>query len=109
VNGYLVEAGALDLAASDVVGLVVETGCRFVRPIGFPEPVETGLRVGRLGRTSVRYELGVFTAGSEEAAAFGHFVHVYVDRATRRPVPLPARLRDALLPLIDASPALVDP
>lgn len=88
VNAVLVEAGLLDITAGATIGLVVESGCRYQRPIAFPEPVEIGVRVGRIGRTSIRWELAVFTAGVAEPAATGFFVHVYVDRATRRPEPL---------------------
>ena len=99
VNGYLIDAGALDIHAGGVIGLVVETHCNYFAPLAFPQPVDAGLRVARVGRSSVRYEVGVFGAGEPLAAACGHFVHVYVDRATRRPTPLPARLADALAPL----------
>lgn len=99
VNRYLIESGALDIAASPVIGLVVETGCRYAKPIAFPEAVTAGLRVARLGSSSVRYEIGLFREGDDGAAAEGHFIHVYVDRATRRPTPLPEGLRSALLPL----------
>jgi acyl-CoA thioester hydrolase len=100
VNRYLIENGALDIAESAVIGLVVETGCRYAKPISFPETVTAGLRVARLGNSSVRYEVGLFRAGDDDAAAEGHFVHVYVDRMTRRPVPLPEPLRRALIPLL---------
>ncbi|MEY4226299.1 MAG: hypothetical protein RL190_1056 [Actinomycetota bacterium] len=99
VNAHLVEQGALDPAAGDVVGVVVETGCRYHAPISFPEPVEIGLRVERVGKTSVAYALGVFRAGEERAAADGRFVHVYVERAAMRPVPVPEAVRRAVLPL----------
>jgi acyl-CoA thioester hydrolase len=96
VNAWLIERGLLDVAAGDPIGLVVETGCRYARPLAFPEPVEIGLAVEHVGRSSVRYRLGVFAKGSGEAAAEGHFVHVYVSRAARRPVPIPAAWREAL-------------
>jgi len=99
VNAHLVEHGALDPAAGDVVGVVVETMCRYHAPISFPEPVEAGLRVDRVGGTSVRYALGIFRAGEERAAADGHFVHVYVERDAMRPVPVPDAVRRAVLPL----------
>ncbi|HSN33296.1 MAG TPA: thioesterase family protein [Ideonella sp.] len=99
VNGYLIDAGALDIHAGDVIGLVVETHCNYFAPLAFPQAVEAGLRVAHVGRSSVRYEVGVFGAGEPLAAACGHFVHVYVDRASRRPTPLPANLRGALAPL----------
>ncbi len=95
VNRWLVENGVLDIARSDVVGLVVETGCRYFRPLSYPEPIEVGFRVAHLGRSSIRYDVAVFGAGHAEAAAQGHFVHVYVDRTTGRPAALPQALRDA--------------
>jgi acyl-CoA thioester hydrolase len=103
VNEYLIVAGGLDIHGGAVIGLVVETMCRYFQPLAFPEIIEAGLRVGRLGRSSVRYEVAIFKAGEDAAAASGHFVHVYVDRATRRPVPLPESLRVALSRLADAS------
>lgn len=100
VNGYLIAKGALDIAASGVVGLVVDTGCRYLSPIAFPDSVAAGIRVGRLGTTSVRYEIGLFREECDSASAQGHFVHVYVDRSTRRPVPLPDALRAVLAPIV---------
>ena len=96
VNAWLIEAGLLDVANGDPIGLVVETGCRYRRPLSFPEPVEVGLAVERLGSSSVRYRLGVFAKGSGEAAAEGHFVHVYVGRDSRRPAELPQAWRAKL-------------
>ena len=96
VNAHLIAAGLLDVANGATIGLVVETGCRYARPISFPETVEAGIRVGRLGISSVRYEIGLFTAAVADAAAEGFFVHVYVDRQSRRPVPLDERWRAAL-------------
>ncbi len=96
VNAWLVEAGLLDILHGDLIGLVVETGCRYARPISFPEVVEAGLRVAALGRSSVRYEVGLFTDAAPEAAAAGFFIHVYVDRATRRPAALPPAWRAGL-------------
>jgi acyl-CoA thioester hydrolase len=96
VNRYLIEASALDVECGDVIGLVVETHCNYFAPLAFPQTVDAGLRVGRVGMSSVRYELGLFAAGAAQTAARGHFVHVYVDRQTRRPVALPAALRQAL-------------
>ena len=95
VNTWLIERGLLDLERSPVIGLVVETGCHYFAPLTYPERVTAALRVGHLGRSSVRYEIGLFGAG-ETAAAQGHFIHVYVDRTTRRPVSLPGALRAAL-------------
>ncbi|HWI11888.1 MAG TPA: thioesterase family protein [Burkholderiaceae bacterium] len=96
VNRYLIEAGALDIERSPAIGLVVETHCNYFAPLAFPQPVEAGLRVAHLGGSSVRYEIGLFGPGQARAAACGHFVHVYVDRSTRRPAPLPAPLIQAL-------------
>ena len=96
VNAWLIEAGLLDVAAGDPIGLVVETGCRYARPLAYPEPVEVGLAVVELGRSSVRYRLGIFAKGAAEAAAEGYFVHVYVGRESRRPVELPEAWREKL-------------
>ncbi len=104
VNAYLIEQGLLDLAGSATVGLVVETGCTYFESIAFPEAVEAGIAVANLGRSSVRYEAGIFKAGAEQAAAQGHFVHVYVDRATQRPVEIPPAVREALGRLLNAPP-----
>ena len=101
VNTWLIERGLLDVAAGATIGLVVETGCRFFAPLAYPENVTAALRVTQLGRTSVRYEVALFGAG-DTAAAQGHFVHVYVDRQTRRPVEVPAPLRAALQALVVA-------
>ena len=96
VNEYLIASGALDIQASAVVGLVVETQCNYFSELAFPQRVDAGLRVAHAGRSSVRYELALFAADSDAASAQGHFVHVYVDRASRRPVPLPTPLRAAV-------------
>jgi acyl-CoA thioester hydrolase len=100
VNRYLIETGALDIHRGGVIGLVVETGCQYFAPLAFPDTVEAGLRVVRIGRSSVRYEVGLFKAGAHEAAAQGHFVHVYVDRTSRRPVALAQDLRASLEALL---------
>lgn len=92
VNGVLVAAGALDLQRGEAIGLVVETQCSYFEPLAFPQPVEAGLRVAHVGASSVRWEVGIFAAGGALTAARGRFVHVWVDRGSRRPVPLPARL-----------------
>lgn len=102
VNEYLLRAGVLDFNEGETIGLVVETHCNFFAPVVFPQRIDAGLRVEKLGNTSVRYEVAIFAEGSDQAAAQGHFVHVYVDRVTRRPVPLPAPLVDALKPLANA-------
>jgi acyl-CoA thioester hydrolase len=96
VNAYLIQQKVLDYAAGEVIGLVVETGCHYFEPVAFPDTVYGGLRVAHLGSSSVRYEVGLFREDGELAAAQGHFVHVYVDRAQRRPTPLPAALRQVL-------------
>jgi acyl-CoA thioester hydrolase len=96
VNAYLLEQRVLDFARSAAVGLVIETGCNYYASIAFPDLVRAGLRVARLGQSSVRYEVGLFANDDDEAAAQGHFIHVYVDRDTRRPMALPADLRQAL-------------
>lgn len=96
VNAWLIEQGALDIHAGETIGLVIETQCNYFAPLAFPQVVEAGIRVARIGGSSVRYEVGLFAQGAETAAAQGHFVHVYVDRATRRPAALPQRLRAAL-------------
>jgi len=95
VNGWLIEEGLLDTARSPSFGLVVETGCRYFAEMGFPDVVHAGLRVARLGNSSVRFEIGLFRNDEEEAAAEGFFVHVYVDRETRRPVPIEGARRAA--------------
>jgi len=96
VNGLLMEAGMLDIHHGEVIGLVVETQCNYFAPIAFPQAVDAGVRVAQLGRSSVRYEIGLFAGDAPDSAAAGHFVHVYVDRATRRPVPLPEPLKAVL-------------
>ncbi len=96
VNEYLVSSGSLDIEKSTTIGLVVETQCRYFEPIAFPDTVHAGLRVARLGNSSVRYEIGIFRNDDESAAAQGHFIHVYVDRHSRRPTGLPAEMRRAL-------------
>jgi len=100
VNRMLIERNLLDPGKSAAIGVVVETGCRFFASLSFPDAIDAGLRVSNIGNSSVRYEIALFRRGEKEPAATGHFVHVYVDRATRRPVPVPAEVRAALEPLI---------
>ncbi|MGA2550511.1 MAG: thioesterase family protein [Burkholderiaceae bacterium] len=100
VNEYLIRQGVLDVVKGEVIGLVVETHCNYFRSVAFPESIVAGLRVARLGTTSVKYEIAVFPGSEHEAAAQGHFVHVYVDRRSRRPTALPADLKNALSPLL---------
>jgi acyl-CoA thioester hydrolase len=96
VNRYLMECGVLDIAHSTVIGLVVETGCHYFSSLSFPDDIEAGISVAHIGNTSVRYEIGIFKKDEELTAAHGHFVHVYVDKDTRRPVPLPDNLQKSL-------------
>ncbi|MEO8102340.1 MAG: thioesterase family protein [Betaproteobacteria bacterium] len=96
VNQYLITRGVLDIDTSPVIGLVVETGCNYFASAAFPEKLQAGLRVARLGNSSVRFEIALFREGSDDAIAQGHFVHVYVGRETRRPVRLPSQLREVL-------------
>jgi acyl-CoA thioester hydrolase len=100
VNGHLIERGVLDLDGGGPVGLVVETSCSYFAPLAFPDRLDGGLRVDRIGASSVRYGVAIFREGADTAAAAGHFVHVYVDRQTRRPVPLPEALRAELEALV---------
>ena len=96
VNAWMVEQGMLDIEKGDPIALVVETRCTYAAPLAFPEPVEIGLAVAELGRSSIRYRIGIFAEGAEGAAAEGDFVHVVVDRLTRRPVEVPADWRRKL-------------
>lgn len=96
VNRHLTDHGLLQPAESSVVGVVVETMCRFHRSLAFPDTIEAGLRVTKIGNSSVTYELALFRQGDREPAATGHFVHVYVDRGTRRPAAIPAAVRAEL-------------
>ena len=96
VNGYLIEENVLDIHDGNQIGLVVETQCNYFAPLSFPDVVEAGVRVRRIGNSSVRYEIGLFKQGSDEAAAEGHFIHVYVDKKTRKPKPLAEDFRAAL-------------
>ncbi len=100
INGYLMDAGGLDFSGGDSVGFAVETHCQFLKPISFPEEVDACLRVGVLGNSSVRYEIGIFKADEVEPAAIGYFVHVFVDRLTRQPARIDGRLREAMEALL---------
>ena len=101
INQFLINRGFLDPKNGELIGFVVDTGCQYFRPIAFPDRVAAGIRVAHLGRSSVRYEVGIFRNEEETASAQGHFVHVYVDRGTNRPIlTLPERLREALQPLV---------
>jgi acyl-CoA thioester hydrolase len=96
INAYLIEQGGLDILAGPTIGLCAESHCAFTAALVFPEPVQAGLRVGHLGNSSVKYEIGLFGEGGETPAASGWFVHVFVDRQTRRPEPIPEPIRSAL-------------
>jgi acyl-CoA thioester hydrolase len=104
VNRHLIENGLLDVARSATIGLVVETRCTYFSSMGFPDQVHVGLKVVRLGNTSVRYEIGIFRNDEDTASAVGEFVHVYVDRMSNRPVPIPATVRQVLLKLAEVAP-----
>ncbi len=96
VNGWLIEQNVLDFTKGEQVGLVVETGCRYFSEMAFPDVITAAIRVARLGNSSVRYEVGLFRNEEETASAEGHFVHVYVDRKSRKAMPLNGELRSAL-------------
>lgn len=100
LNRYLIDPGGLDIHASPIIGIAVETMCRFHRSFAYPDDVEAGLAVGHLGSSSVRYEIALFGPGEEMARADGHFVHVFVERATMRPCSIPAQMRAALQRLV---------
>lgn len=104
VNAHLIEQGALDIHAGATIGLVVETHCNYFAPLAFPQTVELGIRVAHLGSSSVRYEIGVFAEGEPLSAACGHFIHVYVDRTSRRPAPLPETFQTVLKKLFIQRP-----
>lgn len=96
INAYLIDRGGLDIHHGQVIGIAVETKCSFYQPIAFPDQIDAGLRVAHLGNSSVRYEVGLFRQPDAEPAAFGYFVHVFVERVSRRPVPIPDQIRAAL-------------
>ncbi|MGH8729422.1 MAG: acyl-CoA thioesterase [Burkholderiales bacterium] len=104
INQYLIAEGGLDIAAGSVVGFAAESHCQYLQPLAFPEGIEVGLRVGKLGNASVRYELAIFKRSETLAAATGYFVHVFVDRKTRRAVPIPSTIRAALERLVVQTP-----
>lgn len=101
VNNFLIEHGGLDITNAPIIGVAVETMCRFAESVAYPETLELGLRVAKMGNTSVRYELAVFRQGGERAVASGHFVHVFVDRTSNKPVAIPSPIRAALGRLMD--------
>ena len=96
INGYLIRSGSLDFMSGPLLGICAESHCKYIAEIAFPDLIDAGLRVEHLGRSSVRYGIGLFRAGQGQAAAEGWFVHVFVDRVTRRPTSLTAELRTAL-------------
>ena len=101
VNAHLIEQGALDIHHGDTIGLVIETHCNYFAPLAFPQTIDAGIRVAKLGSSSVRYEIGLFAQGEDLCAAHGHFVHVYVDKENRRPVKaLPLKLKTVLETLV---------
>ncbi len=102
INEYLIRRGGLDLHVGAVIGLAIETFCQFHAPLSFPDVIDAGLRVAKLGRSSVRYEIGLFQQGQHAPAATGHFVHVFVERATQRPTAIPQTIRAALAALLIA-------
>lgn len=96
INRFLIERGGLDIHEDAIIGVAAESGCRFRESFAYPETIDAGLRVGHLGNSSVRYEIGLFREGKDEAAAEGHFVHVFVERGVQKAVPIPAAIRAAL-------------
>ena len=102
VNEYLIRDGGLDIHNGEIIGIVVETMCRFHRSFSFPETIDAGLRVGMVGTSSVRYEIALFSKDRDDASAVGHFVHVFVNRGNRRPHPIPSQVRVSLERLIPA-------
>lgn len=100
VNRYLIDPCGLDFHNAPIVGIMAETMCRFHRSVAYPDALDAGLRIGKLGTSSVRYEIGIFREKTEEASAEGHLVHVFVERATNKPVPIPAGIRKGLERLI---------
>jgi len=100
INEYLIRFGGLDIINGETVGYAVETHCQFLRPLQFPDVIDAGLRIARLGNSSVRYEVGIFKQGDDEPAAVGYFVHVFVERATNRPKYIEGQLRSAMQALL---------
>jgi len=100
VNNFLIENGLVDPQNPKIMGLVVDTGCRYFASLSYPETIVAGLRVGKIGNSSVRYEIGLFKQGENEPCAEGHFVHVYVDPETRKPKPISAEMRTLLETLV---------
>jgi acyl-CoA thioester hydrolase len=103
INRYLIAEGGLDIARSAAIGLCVESRCSYRKAVAFPDDIDAGLRVAKLGRSSVTYEIGIFSRGEDQAAAEGSFVHVFVDRTARTSVPIPDAIRTALGRLVSAT------
>lgn len=100
VNGHLMDAGVLDYRNSPIYGIVVETKCSFAKELAFPDEIQAGIRIAKLGNSSVRYEIALFNGDDPTPAATGYFVHVYIDRETKRPVRIPDAVREAMAPLV---------
>ena len=96
INGWLITGAGVDVMALPELGVVAESGCRYFRELEYPRPLDVGVRVERLGRSSITYALGLFDAEADELAALGHWVHVYIDRTTRTTVPIPPSVRELL-------------
>ena len=108
VNMFMVDNAGFDPHHATIVGICPETHCNYHKPVAYPDRLEAGLRIGLLGNSSVRYEIAIFIAGDEEAAATGHFVHVFVDRATRKPLSIPATMRTAMVAILSETPSSED-
>lgn len=104
INRYLIDEGRLDFHDGPIIGLAVESLCRYYKSFAYPDVIDAGLRVGRLGSSSVRYEIGLFAEGEDTARAEGHFVHVFVARESQRPTPIPEPMRGALQRLVVPTP-----
>lgn len=102
VNYFLIEKGGLDIHNAPVIGVVVESQCNYAQPVAYPDMINCGLRIGRMGNSSVRYEVGIFKNDEDTASAAGHFIHVFVDRATNKPVPIPDAIKDAFTTIMKA-------
>ena len=108
VNMFMVDNAGFDPHDARIVGICPETHCNYHKPVAYPDRLEAGLRIGLLGNSSVRYEIAIFIAGDEEAAATGYFVHVFVDRATRKPLSIPATVRTAMMAILSETPSSED-
>jgi len=105
INAWMIEGAGVDESTSPEIGVVAESGCRFLRELAYPEPVDVAIRVARLGRSSITYELGLYAASAQDIAAYGQWVHVYVGRDSRTAVPIPAPVREVLERALAARPA----